>query len=242
MKLYGVQFDDYKNVYHTLDTWGLYIVNRQENEPPKPKTYTIDIPGGNGSIDLTDALLGKPVYSNRKITCELYLIESRVMEWAALYSDIMAKIHGKRLRIEFDDDPAYYYIGRVSVTGWKSGRMHSRVTIECDCEPFKYQKNSFGEDWLWDPFDFVDGVITSNVFTIKGTTKITLEVSQMPVTPTFRAMNVTKAMTMTWDGTSYKLPTNTDVKFYDIVLPQGENEISVTGTGELKIVYTNGVL
>ena len=34
-------------------------------EPPEPKTYTIDIPGGDGVIDLTESLSGDVVYNNR---------------------------------------------------------------------------------------------------------------------------------------------------------------------------------
>ena len=234
-RLYGVTFGN----YHTLDDWGLYIVNRQENRPPEPKIYKIDIPGGNGSLDITEALLGNVAYSEREIECEFYLVDRSISDWAPLYSEIMAAIHGKKMKIVFDDDPSYYYIGRVAVTGWKSERRYSVLTVLCTCEPFKYENNAYGEDWLWDPFDFVNGEIYDNTITVAGTKTIDLTVKQMPVIPTFFA---TAVMTLKYQGLTKTIPANTEIKFYDITLMEGVRTLTVTGNGTLTVKYTNGVL
>ncbi|MDO5131451.1 MAG: hypothetical protein Q4D81_00530 [Eubacteriales bacterium] len=234
--LYGVWFDN----YHTFD-WGLYIVDRQENKPPEPKIYTVDVPGGNGVIDVTEAVLGSVAYNNREITCEFYIIDENVRNWATLYSDIMAAIHGRKMRIVFDDDPGYYYVGRVSVTNWKSGRRHSILTVTCDCEPFKYLINAYGDDWLWDPFDFEYGEILDDTKTVNSSAVVTLETLKMPVTPTFRA---NKAMTVAYLGKTYSIPANKDITFYDLVLTEGTHNLTFkcSGTGTVKIMFTNGVL
>lgn len=234
-KLYGVLFDN----YHSLDSWGLYIVNRQENKPPAPKIYTVDIPGGNGSLDITEALLGTVAYENREITCEFYVVGVDILRWPTLYSEIMAAIHGKKMKIVFDDDPSYYYIGRVSVEDWVSGRRHAELTVKCDCEPFKYEMNAYGQDWLWDPFDFVEGEIYDNTIEISGTQTVSLTIKRMPVIPTFRA---SAAMTLKYQGLTKTIPANMDVKFYDICLEEGEKMLTITGNGTLKISFTNGVL
>jgi len=234
-QLYGVQFDN----IHTLNDWGMYIVNRQENKPPVPKTYKIDIPGGNGSLDLTEALLGDLVYENREITCEVYVVGKDVQDWAPFYSEVLAALHGRKMKIVFDDDPSYYYIGRVAVEKWKSGRRHAELTITCDCDPFKYEINAYGSDWLWDPFDFMYGVIYDNNITVSGTTTVSLNILKMPVTPTFRA---SARMTLQYRGNTYGLAANVDTKFYDIVLTEGTNNLTFVGNGTVQITYTNGVL
>ena len=45
--------------------YGLILIDGYELDPPSPKTTTVDIPGANGSIDLTEALNGDVVYDNR---------------------------------------------------------------------------------------------------------------------------------------------------------------------------------
>lgn len=233
--LYGVHFGN----YHTLDSWGLYIVNRQENKPPAPKTYTVDIPGGNGSLDLTEALMGEVVYANREIECEFYMIDRDVRNWSTLYSTIMAAIHGKKMRIVFDDDPSYYYIGRVSVSEWKSDRQHSVLTVLIDADPYKYEMSPYGEDWLWDPFDFVNGEIYDSKITVDGVKPVNLTVKTMPVVPVFRA---TAPMTITYRGDTYNLAENTDTRFYALRLTEGRHTLTVAGHGTMKVTYTNGVL
>lgn len=234
MQLYGTQFGN----KHTLNDWGMYIVNRQDIKPPEPKKIMIDIPGGNGSLDLTEALSGEVVYENREIECEFYVIGGETL-WAAKYSEILAYIHGKRMKITFDDDPAYYYMGRVSVNQWKSSRQHSIITIDIDADPFKYELNPYGEDWLWDPFDFLYGEIYDSTVEVSGTLVQPLTVKQMPVIPTFTS-NV--AMKVTYQGSTYDLPANKETKVYDIRLTEGTQNITFTGNGSVKISFTNGVL
>ena len=50
--------------FDSLD-WGLWMVDFKD-EAPEPKYYTVDIPGGNSVIDLTEALNGDVVYSRGK--------------------------------------------------------------------------------------------------------------------------------------------------------------------------------
>ena len=43
--------------------------------PPSIKTYKVDIPGGHGQLDLTEALFGDVVYDNRKEEYTFNLID-----------------------------------------------------------------------------------------------------------------------------------------------------------------------
>lgn len=44
---------------------------------------------------------------------------------------------GKMLDIILDDDPAYFYRGRVTINEWKSNSNIGEIVIEVDAEPYK---------------------------------------------------------------------------------------------------------
>lgn len=134
---------------NSYDDFHLIPKTRPLVEVPSPKTNYVDIPGGNGSLDFTDALNGYPVYNNRSGNWEFY-VENGHGNWADLYSNLLAKLHGKRMMVVLEDDiksvyNEYYqrdigaaktYIGRLSVGSWKSDKDWSSVTINYDFEPY----------------------------------------------------------------------------------------------------------
>lgn len=73
---------------NTWDDWHLVPLSRPFFAPPIPKTNFVDIPGGDGSIDLSTALSGRTVYENRTGTIE-FMIVNGYKEWFILYSEIM---------------------------------------------------------------------------------------------------------------------------------------------------------
>ena len=114
----------------------LHLIQQNvEVGPAEPKTSLVEIPGGNGSIDLTEALGAGVAYKDRTIkwTFALYPGEP----WASKRSEVSNAINGKRLRIVLDDDPTWYYDGRVSVTDHKSDNRLHQITIEATCAPYK---------------------------------------------------------------------------------------------------------
>lgn len=159
---------------NTWDDWQLVPQTRPFFAPPAPKVKTVDIPGGDGLIDLTESLTGYPVYSNRTGSIDFIVVNdfyepvSSHEEWFKVYSRIMNYIHGQKMIAYLEDDPDWYYEGRFSVGSWKSGKNYSEITINYDVGPYKWSKKTFREEveeysnWLWDPFSFVDGVIWSN--------------------------------------------------------------------------------
>ena len=54
---------------HTYDDWGL-VCTRIEISDPEQKTYFVEIPGRDGVIDLSEALVGDVKYGNREIRME----------------------------------------------------------------------------------------------------------------------------------------------------------------------------
>lgn len=122
------------------------------------KVKTLDIPGGDGVIDLSQALTGYPVYQNRTGSIE-FIVMNDFKPWHMAYSDIMDYLHGQTMRAILEDDPEYFYEGRFTVNAWKSEKDWSRLVIDYDVGPYKWKNLSSIDNWLWDPFNFQNGVI-----------------------------------------------------------------------------------
>jgi len=56
-----------------------------------------------------------------------------------LFSTIKNALHGKKERIVLDDDPLFYWIGRLHVSKFTNEKNIGIVSIEADCEPYKYK-------------------------------------------------------------------------------------------------------
>jgi hypothetical protein len=108
-----------------------------------PKTKLIQVPGTNTVIDLTEALTGEVKYETRTIRCKFCVIGGR-SNWPAVYSAILNEIHGKRMQIIMDDDPNYYYIGRVAVDEWESEKVTATIVITAEVEPYKQSRHGEG--------------------------------------------------------------------------------------------------
>lgn len=159
-KLYhSITFGD-KN---TWDDWRLVPASRPLFNPPAQKVKTLDIPGGDGVIDLSQALTGYPVYQNRTGSIEFIVIND-FKPWHMAYSDIMDYLHGQTMRAILEDDPEYFYEGRFTVNAWKSEKDWSRLVIDYDVGPYKWKNLSSIDNWLWDPFNFQNGVIQAALF------------------------------------------------------------------------------
>ena len=162
---------------NTWDDWHILAESRPVFAPPEPKTNYIDVPGGNGSLDLSEALTRYPTYNNRTGTFKFkvmndYEVGNRIVlesndrnRWAQRYSEIMEYLHGKCLYAVLDDDPTWFYQGRFTVDSWESNDTWSVITIGYNVNPFKWNVSSSTSDWLWDPFNFETGVTWDTICT-----------------------------------------------------------------------------
>ena len=147
-----------------IDTWKDWHLIPKELPiiaPPEVQTDLIQIPGTNGSVDLTDALLGYPLYNNRSGSLDFYVDTSETgWTWDEAYDTILNAIHGYKKRLILKDVPSWFYEGRLTVNSFKSERVTSIITLDYDFAPFKRMLFTTAfDDWLWDPFDFQNGII-----------------------------------------------------------------------------------
>lgn len=129
----GVKFGS----YYSWDDWKL-VLQAQDVSIPAPKTNTIDIPGANGSLDLTEALTGSVVYEDRELSFSFQTAEALTQKgWADMISEITTAIHGQRLGIVLDDDPEWTYNGRCTIDSFTNTSASQSITILCKCNPLK---------------------------------------------------------------------------------------------------------
>lgn len=138
--MYLVQYSGDHSVifgeHHSWKDWHLIPSAPPVIPPPKPKVNYLEIPGTNGSLDISEILTGVPTYDNRTGSMGfIYLTEfgsSRRM-----YETILNSVHGKRLKVILTDDPEYYYEGRVSVKEYSISAQYSGFSFDYTFDPFK---------------------------------------------------------------------------------------------------------
>lgn len=214
MDIKGVKF----GVYHSWRDFSL-ILGEKTIEAATPKKMEVEIPGADGTLDITE-YFGDINYNNRKLSFMFSTIVPQT-EFLKLFSQIQNAIHGKKIRVILDDDPDFYYIGRVTVSAWKANKNVGEITIDCECEPYKYK--------------MYETIITEE---ISGTKEIVLNNLRKRVNP---VITTSAEFTLAFNNSSYVLSAGTWI-IPELSLTAGKNFITVTGTGTIEFKYQEGGL
>lgn len=211
----GVKFGE----FHSWDDFSLILAQKIIGTP-SPKTEEIDIPGGDGVLDLTD-FFGEVKYNNRELSFEYSTIVPQ-SEFMDLFSRVQNALHGKKMQIVLDDDPDWFYIGRITVSEWKAEKAVGTLTIDCDCEPYKYRMNE---------------TVVSKAMG-GGTSTVNLTNGRKRVIPTITTDTETTISFGTYTGTfnagTFMIP--------ELELTEGDNAVKVRGTGTVSFSYREGAL
>lgn len=222
-----------KNSY---DDFGLILTDKDIGFP-EPKLEEVDVIGADGVIDLSEVLNDDIKYKTRKLQFTFTVLKGNKY-WASTVADVANYLHGKKLRIQMDFDPAYYYTGRCKINSFKTSKRLCTITIDAECEPYRLDINGNGEKWLWDTFSFQNGFIRVNAVTVNGSLQVNLQNQRKIVSPTFTCST---AMTVTFDGVTYNLPKG-KTQVLGIRLQYGTNYVTFKGNGTVKIEYQRGAL
>lgn len=210
----GITFGD----LHSYRDLKLILIEK-EIGAPHVKTKLLEIEGADGSLDLTD-FFGEPKYGDvtHKFTFSTIVPRS---DFLTQYSNIKNALHGKKLRIILDDDPGFYYVGRCYVSSFTNERNIGTVSIECECEPYKYQ-------------------LTKTVVThaVDGTDTIVLTNSRKRAVPTITA---SAPMTIVFGDGSWAKSAGTFV-IPELELFAGANNVTVTGKGTITFTWQEAML
>lgn len=213
----GVTFGD----LHSFNDLKL-ILNSKEIGSPAVKTKTIEIEGADSSLDLTE-FFGEAKFENVTHKFQFSTIVPQA-QFLSLFSAVKNALHGKKMRIILGGDPLFYYIGRIHVSSFTNEKSVGIISIECDCEPYKYkiEKTVVKID--------VDGTFTAS---IPNSRKRVVPEVQIEADST---INIVYGNSNIWDlgrGT-YTLP--------ELELVEGDNTVTVTGTGTITFTYQEGSL
>lgn len=176
--------------------------------PPEPKTYTVDIPGGDGVIDLTSALTGDVAYSNRSQSFTFMVVDPDSFE--RVKTDVSNFLHGKSFDYQMTMDPGYTYHGRFSVTEYSHAvyaypGLVGVFTVEVDAEPYKLK-----------------GHMTYRL-NATGGKMFRLESGRKPVHP---VVECTQPCKVRWKDVITQVPVGT-YRLNDVLFTQGFNEIYI---------------
>ena len=103
----------FKQSSNTWDDWHLIPSSRPTISHPEVVTNYVTVPGLSGSIDLTEYLTSGPVYNDRTGSFDFYVMNG-FESWLTIRQKIVEAVHGKRIKMVFEDDPLYYYEGRFT--------------------------------------------------------------------------------------------------------------------------------
>ena len=213
----GVSFHGYHS-YRDLHL----LMTGKEIGAPEVKRHTVDIAGADGELDFTD-YFGEPKYLNVQHRFAFESIQPR-NEQLQQFTDIKNAIHGKKGRIILDDDPSFFYVGRCTVSKYTNEKNIGKITVECDCEPYKYK---MAETVVTRAVSGVEDITLTNarkravpLVTIQTNTSMTL------------VYNVDNVWTLS--AGSYMLP--------ELELVEGDNFVTVTGTGTVTFRWREGEL
>lgn len=122
-----------------VNTYRLVLLDGYTLEPPEPKTYTVDIPGGNGVIDLTESLTGDVAYENRNQEFTFDLIYPENFE--KVKTKLSNFLHGRAYDYTMTMDPGYTYHGRFTVESYEhamyANGILGQIKIKIEANPYK---------------------------------------------------------------------------------------------------------
>lgn len=203
----GVTF----GMYHSYNDWGLLLAQKSIGVP-SVKMASVDVPGADGLIDLTEVVAGRPIYGNRKLSFTFITTDSLSgTSWSELLTAMSTAIHGKRLEIVLDDDPDWKYTGRITIDSFGTDRAKRTIVVNCDCPPYKLYKSILSTDVVVD-----------------GTQTLMIDNIGMAVSPAF--FTEASGMTVSCNGSAaLSIFPGLDFNIPEILLLPGSNQLVFKG-------------
>ena len=124
-------------IFETADDLGLWLV--EDSEPsPEPKWVRVDVPGADGSVDLSRALTGQVQYERRNIAMRFAGKEADHATALALVHSMRRALHGARVRMTtmLTAQVSGYYVADCECDGTADAGGGVEVTVNATADPF----------------------------------------------------------------------------------------------------------
>lgn len=212
---------DFSGIHSHRD---LHLIQQSaEVDPAEPKLNLIDIPGADGSKDMSEQPAGRVVYHDRIITWTFALYPGD--DWSAKQRQVSNALNGRRCRITLDENPNFYFSGRLTVAKHKKDMTLRQITVEAICSPYMLKQQ--------------ETVRVENVSTAER--QIFMPNEFKPVIP---LITTTAETVIGWQGGSFTLNPGSH-RILDIQFSEGVNILTAKttgGTGTLTFTYQEGSL
>lgn len=238
-----IRIENTMQEFHSITDWGLAIGNNNYIGSPVQETRYVTVPGASKNIDLSEAITGKPVFKYREISVSFGSMRQRML-WDGVISQFRNKIEGKVVHLIFDNDPSFFWRGRVEVINFDRVRELGKFNIRMPmADPYKYDVFTSAEPWKWGPFNFYYGVIRYIGHITINNTSLLIPKGDMEVVPVFEIDTITSdTLTVTVNEKTYSLAAGIN-RFPDLKVA-GVNDVILqfSGTGAGTVKYRGGSL
>lgn len=211
----GMYFDNIHS-YHDLNL----ILSAVDIPPAIPKTNYIDIPGGDGSLDLTEAL-GEVKYNDRECSFTFSMNPKGGLseyDFEAKKTEVSNALNGKHCKIILDKDDLFYYLGRCEVSEYLSDKRLRQIVVKATVHPYKFRK------------DFT--IVEQNLSSVE--TVVNVKNGRRSVVPEIICTNDNTKCVF---GTVEQIFSAGTHKVLDFQLKQGNNSFTVSGSGKITFKY-----
>lgn len=218
MRYKGIAFDD----IHTYDDLNLILSVCPDMPPANAKTTYIDIPGADGSLDLSE-VHGEMKFSDRenKYTFSMHPWDSAT--WEEKMQEVSSLLHGKRMKMVLDKDEDFFWNVRVTIDEFASEKLLHQIVIAVRATPYKFKTD-----------------VTKRTVQLSGQPqKVSLMNGRKTVCPVIECTNDNTIVS--FNGAAFNLSAGKH-EVLDIQLKQGLNEVTVSGTGTVTFTYQEGEL
>ena len=202
----------------TWDDYGVMLAPNVSLGEAKPKTEYVDIPYGNGSIDLSEALTNEISFEDREFSFQL-VFPPDVRNWHEIRKKIANDCNGRKMKIIFPTYPDYYILGRVTVGKIDEDNSVATLEISGKAEPYLYKHD----------LTKVEGVIPAS-----GEIALNLKNERLGAIPSF-TINATSQLI--FEGSTLNHSAGT-FSFANIYLKQGDNLLTIKATAGTTYLIT----
>ena len=209
----GISFDNIHS-FHDLNL----VLSKISIPPATAKTNLVDIPGGNGSVDLTEAL-GDVKFKDRD--CEFTFTVFPSDDFEEKKREISNFLNGRHCKIIVDKDPDYYWEGRCGVNQYSSNKRLNQIVIKATVSPYKLKLNQ-----------------TRTVIQAGEAVLGHLWNSRKKVVPT---ITTAAPATIFYGDGEFHLNAGTH-RILNITLTEGDNQVVVTSNANVEFTYQEGDL
>lgn len=210
----GISFGDVHS-YYDLNL----ILSDCSISPATPKENYINIPGADGSIDLTEAL-GSVNYNDRTGKIVFSVLPSDDFEEKK--SEVANFLNGQKFKITLDKDPDWYYIGRCSINDHKCDKRIGQISIDLKLQPWKLKQETTVVSATRSQFLDPQTVILTNAY--------------KPTIPTITALPTTGEIELTFGEFVWNLKRGIHT-IPEFTLKKGKNVVVVGGDANGTIIF-----